>query len=546
MDSMIPERLHEPLEFAALELKGMLRTEEPEDERLVQKGLMLYRQGLVYQLRFESDSVLGVVQDVTPAKVKLDLEFINLSECSCPAEGFCRHRMAVFFELLSKAQSVSDWVDEWRLPIKERKAAKEVGLKKAKELGLLRASDLLKTAQQKPDYDRWISSFAESFDTIMNGIKNPAPYMIPDLYQVYSRKWKAGAPYEQEWKHLYHLVGNIFSFKKLMELSSKLGHNSEMVNRYYNQIFQRIMDETENVMNKLSVQSLPFAFDEFIEKLKDDSAALLTAEFAIEFERTQLYRLLWTKFFKKKDWSAEEVKKLLRTKNRSFPIIMGLVHQYITLREDKKALDLLSVPDTMQVPYFPLWLNQFTANKEWERMGPYTEEYIKKIKDYLSLSDDYYAKLNYMRFVTKTIKPYCTEANRADLYETALVEMLPYSYTEYEYTLFDNQEYDKWLDLQAIMGNDIDYLGSGRVKVIEKENPALLLPLYHQAVHNHIAHKGRDHYREAVRKMKKLRTLYKKLKRQDDWEFYLEALLEQTKRLRAFHEECRRGKLINA
>lgn len=46
--------------------------------------------------------------------------------------------------------------------------------------------------------------------------------------------------------------------------------------------------------------------------------------------------------------------------------------------------------------------------------------------------------------------------------------------------------------------------------------------------------------------MKKLRTLYNKLKRQDDWQLFLELLLEKTKRLRAFQEECKRGKLIDA
>jgi sulfur transfer protein SufE len=58
--------------------------------------------------------------------------------------------------------------------------------------------------------------------------------------------------------------------------------------------------------------------------------------------------------------------------------------------------------------------------------------------------------------------------------------------------------------------------------------------------------KNREHYKEAVRKLKKLRMLYKKLKRLSEWEEFLDILMTRTKRLRAFHEECRKGKLIDA
>ncbi len=60
-----------------------------------------------------------------------------------------------------------------------------------------------------------------------------------------------------------------------------------------------------------------------------------------------------------------------------------------------------------------------------------------------------------------------------------------------------------------------------------------------------IQQKNRQNYKEAVRYLKKLRTIYKKLKKEEKWEVYFEQLLQKTKRLRAFQEECQRGKLIN-
>lgn len=535
----IPERFVEPLQFAAQDLKGLLRPDSPEDERLVQRGLMLFRQKLVYWRRFDSDQITAVVQDVTPANVLLDLDFIHLSKCSCPAEGICRHQLAAFFQLLSHTNSVSTWVEEWRKPMKEKRAVKQWSIQKAKDL-------LKTTGRLEPDYDQWITSFHEGFDTIMSGKGEPKPYLISELFRVYEKRWKAGAPFEQEWKYLYLLIGYVSSFQKLMELSVELDHSEDVINRYYRQSYQALLEDTEDVIQKLSVHSLPFSFDTFIERLKNDSSALLTTDFELEYERAQLYRLLWTHFFKKKAWREEEIQKIKTHKSTSLPVVVGLVHLYILERNDEEALKLLGDPEETITPYLLYWLDLFTSQKDWKRMGPYVEAFIAKLKNYLTISDDYYAKRKFIKLAMKAIMPYCTETGRLDLYEKGLIETLPHSFAEYEYLLFDNKKFDKWTDLLVYMDYTIDMLSSERIKTVEKDNPAMLLPLYHHAIQDHITLKGRDHYRQAVRKMKKLRTLYKKLKRQDEWELFLSILLDKNKRLRAFQEECQRGKLIDA
>ena len=130
------------------------------------------------------------------------------------------------------------------------------------------------------------------------------------------------------------------------------------------------------------------------------------------------------------------------------------------------------------------------------------------------------------------------------MYERALLATLPYSYTEYEFLLFERKQFEKWGDLQAFMGWSFYDLPRERVKVIEKEKPEVLLGMLHQSALNEINQKNRSSYKAAVRHLKKLRTLYKKIKRVDDWQYFLDNLMEKTKRLRAFHEECRRSKLI--
>ncbi|KAB2332541.1 SWIM zinc finger family protein [Bacillus mesophilum] len=536
----IPEHLEEPLQLASQELKGMLHADAEDDVKLVHKGLMLYRQGLVGSLSVQGETISAVVQDVTPANVLLNLDFFSMSECSCPADGFCRHQMAVFLQLLSRAHSVSEWVEEWRRPLKEMQDAKGWGLQKAR--------DLLKTAgMMKPSYDKWIETFEISFEELFYSKGIIKPYIIPEIYSIYIRRLRAGAPAEREWRLLYELIGSIYTFRKLADLSQRLEYEEAVIHRYYGHVFQSIMDDVFERMRTLSAQSFPFAFDEFIERMKVDSIEILKGDVPLEYERIHLYRILWTTFFTKKNWRQDERERLQESNDsHSFSLSAAAIHIDFLLRQDEDALRALSEKDPSLTTYMLYWIETLNSQKDWKRAGLYLEVFISKLHDYLQQQPDYYTCRDFTRLAIKVISPFCTETGSMDLFERALEETLPYSYNEYEYLLFENQEYEKWGDLQAYIGFDMGILQNDRIKTLEKADPIILLPLYHHGIQSDIDMKNRDHYKAAVRKMKKLRTLYKKLKRMDDWSLYLDEILLKTKRLRAFQEECKRGKLIDA
>src|SRR6478735_8477482 len=105
----------EVLVSMAADLKEVLVPHESEDVRLVQKAMMLYRQGAVQQLKTAENVrvVTATVEDVVPVKVELDLDFPQMSMCACPGEWPCRHQLAVFFAAYSRTASVSEWLEEW-------------------------------------------------------------------------------------------------------------------------------------------------------------------------------------------------------------------------------------------------------------------------------------------------------------------------------------------------------------------------------------------------------------------------------------------------
>jgi len=537
----IPMKYEELLVATAADLKALLWSERIEDEKMVQKGLLLFRQGLVSKAKLEHDLVTASVQDVTRVQVELNLNFLNMSTCSCPNDGTCRHILGVFFYAYSHIGSVAEWVEDWRLPAKEKKSAESMGLKKAK--------DLLKTSGSlQHDYESWVTSFREDFESIMKGTKNPKPYLIPDLFQVYSRKLKASAPMKQEWKQLYYIVAAIHSFQSLLHLSKELWHQEAEINRHYRHLFFSIIDDIEELVEKLSVHAMPFAFDEFIAKLKNDCIYLLAENYDLEFERTHLYIVLWTNLFKKKNWRELELEKIhdLNENKQTLPLLIGGVHQHMMLRHDEPALRILQHLGEYAAPYMLFWLEMLKASKEWKRMGPFVDLFANMLHGYIKNLHDTYARMEFTRWALKAVSVYCTENHKFDLYEKILVQTLPYSYRIYDDFLFEQKQYEKWSDLQVYIGYDITSLSNDKLKELQKEEPAVLLPLYHQSIQQQINLKNRSSYKIAVRQLKKLRTIYKKLKREDDWQQFLTTLLEKTKRLRAFQEECERGKLINA
>jgi hypothetical protein len=532
----------------AEDLREFLVPHEPEDVRLVQKALMLYRQGAVQQLRLDEveHAVRATVLDVQPVKVELDLDFPQMSKCGCPGDWPCRHELAVFFAAYGRYASVSDWMESWREPAREMNQVTRWGIQKAKDL--VKANGIL-----KPNYERWVQSMETSFDAILRSKKFSSPYMVAELFPIYERRVQAGTPLDSEWRPLYTLIGNVVSFRKLAALSAELGHTEEMIKRAYLHLINQLVDDAEELTERLSQRTVPFDFDEFAEKFSHEAIELLVCAEGLEYERIYLYRMLWTGLFKKKAWREEELERIngrlrqLEDWQSPFPLLMGAVHQSLMLEDEERALGLLKTIEVRYyLPYLLFWIDYFAGMKAWKRVEPLVELLVAQVRGYFDYLPSYQARSSFARLAVRSISPYCLETGRFELYEKMLMQSLPYSFYEYEQILFQRGQYDRWAELYSFVGIPFADVPKERVKLVEKESPEVLFALLHQTVQREIDMKNRSSYKQAVRHLKKLRTLYKKLKRTDEWQFFLDVLMEKTKRLRAFHEECKRSKLIDA
>ncbi|WP_059171889.1 SWIM zinc finger family protein [Bacillus sp. FJAT-27445] len=536
---------NEGLALVSERLRDILSPHSEEDARLIQKGMLLYRQGLVSQLRIDEDIITAAVQDVVPVRVRLEQLFIEMSECSCPARGLCRHQIAVFFAAYGREGSVAEWIEDWRYPVREKKEAVRMGMQRAR--AIMKATGVVDR-----DYQLWVESFSESFTSIMRSKKHLNPYVVGELFGVYWRRVRAGSPSGEEWALLYELAGIVFSFRELAILSREFGHPEDTAERYYGHLFAEMETDAGRIARKLASRAWPLSFDPFLEKLKDDARDLLTSVSLVPYERIFLYLGLWSTLFKKRDSLEAEAVKLAEAGNtllegvNRHPLQIASAHIQFLQKEDSKALGFLAgLTEQQMAPYLLNWIDELSFHKEWNRSGPYIELLSQNLKSTLSFISGYQGRSQFVKKVLDSAIPYVEGTGRNDVLERLLQQSLPYSYYEYGGLLFERGDFSKWADLQVFMGYQYADLPTARLKVLEKENPDAVISMLHQAAAKQIATKNRPGYRNAVRLLKKLRTLYKKQKRLDEWETFFEELLERTRRLRAFHEECQRSKLIN-
>ena len=101
------------------------------------------------------------------------------------------------------------------------------------------------------------------------------------------------------------------------------------------------------------------------------------------------------------------------------------------------------------------------------------------------------------------------------------------------------------MEIHSLVGFSVWEIEKDILKEIAASDPEALIPSYHRAAAFFIDQKNRSAYKEAARHLKKLRTLYKKAKKQQVWERYISQLSASYKRLRALQEELQKGKLID-
>lgn len=223
--------------------------------------------------------------------------------------------------------------------------------------------------------------------------------------------------------------------------------------------------------------------------------------------------------------------------NKLFPLV-ALAWMRFWLGEDQEAWRQLDAAERhgLEPAQVFRFLRQLEGNDEWTRLEAWLSHCVNGQVGRSPGSLDEYG--HYWDAVVMRLP----EAE--ERMWSAIASLPPYCSSLYEEKLMRYGRFRQWIDYQLSLGSDPLDFRAKDLQPIEKEAPEALLPFYHQGVEKYVLLKNRDGYKRAVKLLKRLAKLYKKLKREQRWEAYIETFASRHSRLRALQEELRRGGLI--
>ncbi|PYI52626.1 SWIM zinc finger family protein [Paenibacillus flagellatus] len=510
----------------------------------VERGLEYQQKGYVYNTDVLPErTIVSKVQGGEVYDVKLDLNFFGLSECSCPTEGSCSHMAAVFFYALSAFGRPDAFVKDWKLRQEEPRIVK-AGSKLHRQTALLPSSQPATVAlKETAGADEWLGHMEREFASFSER-HNKFKYDIDEYYNAaFQTAVRPATWWGNDAKKLLTVYGLVYALKRL-ELDYDSGGQA---------LAPRLAGyrETAESLERKLAEAADEVDAEEARRRSPDHLLRLGAFAADAWASTKayplvqwldVYRLLWSRLLRHEPWMRQEIERIGRRLDGASPMTDGerddllkaAAHFDVMAGNDKDAWSRFGRASSFHPAEALFYVNEFRRGGEWERLWQWLEWLLPQCR-----RNDRELFQSLCSFAAEAAR----QLGREEEWARALVAMLPASYYVYTEFLIKSGRFREWADYHLAERVAVFELYPSDVRAAEAHDPTLLFPLYHQTIERFILQKNRTAYREAIRLLKKLGTLYQQAGLSDRYELFLRRLSQQYARLRAFREELTKGKL---
>ncbi|MFB5251723.1 SWIM zinc finger domain-containing protein [Bacillus mycoides] len=507
------------------------------DQEHVATARHLYRSGVVYNVDFDGYTLSGTVNaEGSVYSVHIPIRNVTESYCDCFAPTQCEHMLAV---LLSAASSFGQVGDVLTL-FKNNTKPSLPPIRTARQV-------LQSSAFEEMDYKSWQTYFEneyESFKKEQARLTYKQMYFLMSLFTDFYTKLERKAPRIVAIHELFKLHAALYCFQKLLEEIQEFEANKLYSYHQPVNVVRLFVDKVESTVRDLKTEEIP----EESKPILQETARLIHEAFfstdAYTQERFFIYRHVWGELLRTEEQLQEEEKRI-DTKINPLSKALASSHLLFLNNEDLSAMELLKKQPASVVSLYFYWLEELLSTMQWDRAKSWLSFTYKQVKETITEQENTVFIQDIVRLFVMMYETYATHTNEQAGLEMILQELLPYSFTNYEQYVLAKKQYHAWTELQLLYGFEVIELLKEPLKDIEKEAPEAALPLYHHAAMEAIEERNRKSYKRAVRYLKKLRMLYKRLKRTDEWDAFIIHIANLHSRLRALQEELRRGKLID-
>jgi len=512
------------------------------NETTINRGFQYYKQGRVQSLTVTGSFIEAKVVGSTGYTVKIHLDAFSTNLCSCPIQNDCKHMIAVLLAFANLNERPVHALVNAKVVSRMNKYVQTTPQAKLK-LAMAEQAQIANIKEQAgriPDMSiaEW-HVFFEQFTKSMERYTRNEQYVKEVLNELHLIQPALPEVMEQ----LYKLHTHLFVFNKLFEQSTGTAIG------YYTQIAADMLYKSIGMIftNKLSF-STETSYQYVIDTLTYLRSRMLTEPKNRKYY-LQFYIQLWqhwiqpnldhTKLYADELIHLRAANTELGEKLAKFPWKLALSLMHFYLSQDQEAWDLLvdaSNDDSIYLNDLTPIFHLLTELEKWSR----TADWLATVGPLLNLMRHNHLN-QYMLYWSQVIDHLPETEDR--MIDT-LGQMLPYSKKLYIDALTKHEKWSQWMDYHLSTGEEPLDFRLSILQPIEKNAPELLLPFYHQAVERYILLKNRADYKAAVKLLKRLSKLYRRLKLEGRFEQYLASLISRNSRLRALQEELQKGKLL--
>lgn len=486
-----------------------------ENRQLLSKALRLFRSGNVHNVYQDGTNIFGKVEvGSSTYHTLIDTDMGEFSRCSCDTSSLCPHALAVYLTMWAKSEPITTLMEQWKAAKKENVPAQ-----------------LVYDESSLASWLQYLQSQYEHFRSTAS-----TNHQISSIYYTFLPKVQLVAPKKGEIRQLFIVHAAIFCMEKMMEEADQ--HPPQ----YVRDMILRVIDVLEEQSKSLAHHALSFQLDTLLKESCEVVNEFFLKEDDFLNEKFFVVEYMWKTVYQKRNWMGTVRKDIAEL--TSFPASILNIHLLLLLKKEEEALQWIKRDRIRYGPFIFHWLRMLSKTGAWSQMAKLVDGALSSVIDYILAEGIYNKKRQLSSYLLKLLTSLAKETGNDEPYVYAMEKLLPYSFTEFEWYLYETKEYRKWMELHLFLGFDWNALDSYRLKMIQKEAPSVLLPFYHRGVEEKINERNRKSYKEAVRLLKKLLGIYKKEKKLSYWDAYFPELANRTKRLRSFQEELKRGKLL--
>lgn len=268
------------------------------DLNTITLGFDYQKKGHVYNVVVDYPIVQATVQTNKPYKVRLDLDFLLQSSCTCKSQGLCEHIIATFFYVYATFHDPGAYMRDLtqRLQSKAKQKSASASLKNKV------------VPKQTDSVAQWQEYFAKSYNEKAAHNQHHIFHYTRTRFHTFTENIKT---WKKEMKQLYILYALLFLLRKIEEEKQRIVYSSFYHEYECSRAIDGLMGELFDILNEIDREKIHQEYISYIEPFPPLLSTLCFPEKESPIHWSLIYLAFWDRLLAPHStWRQQEMRRL--------------------------------------------------------------------------------------------------------------------------------------------------------------------------------------------------------------------------------------------